>query len=218
MNSCSHPFPPNWSTEFKKGCLWKYQTFCLIHYHQLNTASENHADSCKSKHCKDQALWNGYNPLQYIWQWYPTQSHAALQIFWGTNSESFKHHIIVSQAAGQTMIASSASLANWSTIDLNIWNDAFPDHNMTYGSSSTQSLPRSWYNTQRHMNNLSRRAPLSQQRICLDWNNDPTLTAHTPSVNMTICATDVPIIPRLLIITTKQCSALTNAKGFNVNP
>jgi len=69
--------------------------------------------------------------------------------------------------------ASATGSTNWSTIDLNIWNDAFPEQSISQGLPSSQSQQRPWYNSQRSSSNQTRRISPAQQRICLDWNDDP---------------------------------------------
>ena len=77
--------------------------------------------------------------------------------------------------------ASATSSTEWSTIDLNIWNDAFPDITTNHGPSPVQSQPRSQYSTQRYTSIQTRQPPSSQQRICLDWNDDPNPTCPHPN-------------------------------------
>ena len=141
-------------------------------------AGEDHADSRKSKHRRDLSIMEWVQSFAvYLAVVSRTKPHRIADLL------GYQQRIIQASYNRQPGCwadydrqfrskASATSSTNWSTIDLNIWNDAFPDHNMTYGSS-TQSVPRSQYSTRRYTSNQTRRAPLSQQRICLDWNDDP---------------------------------------------
>ena len=68
---------------------------------------------------------------------------------------------------------SATSSTDWLTIDLNLWHDAFPYQNMTQALPPSWSQQRPQYSTQSHVSNQPRRTPPSQQRISLDWNDDP---------------------------------------------
>ena len=59
--------------------------------------------------------------------------------------------------------ASATESTNWSTVGLNTWNDTFPDQAMPLAPPSHYSGRSSQSRT-----NLP-----AQQRICLDWNDDP---------------------------------------------
>ena len=72
--------------------------------------------------------------------------------------------------------ASATSSTEWSIIDLNIWNDTFPDITTNHGPSPVQSQPRSQYSTQKYTSIQTRQSPSPQQHICLDWNDDPNPT------------------------------------------
>ena len=69
--------------------------------------------------------------------------------------------------------ASATGSTDWSTIDLNIWHDAFPEQTLTQGLPPPQSQQRPWYNTQRSSSSQPRHIFPTQQRICLDWNDNP---------------------------------------------
>jgi len=75
--------------------------------------------------------------------------------------------------------ASATSSTDWSTTDLDIWNNAFPDVSVTQGFPPSQLQPRAQYGTRRITSNQTRRSP-SQQRICLDWNDDPNPDCQHP--------------------------------------
>ena len=77
--------------------------------------------------------------------------------------------------------ASATSSIEWSTIDLNIWNNAFPGITTNHGPSPVQPQPRSQYSTQRYASAQTRQPPSPQQCICLDWNDDPNPNCPHPN-------------------------------------
>ena len=115
--------------------------------------------------------------------------------------------------------ASATSSTEWSTIDLNIWNDAFPDITTNHGPSPVQSQPRSQYSTQRYTSTQTIDSPLHHSNT-YTWIGMMTqaLLVHILSVNMTTSAIDALTIQELPITVTRQCFVLIKAKGLNVNP
>ena len=114
--------------------------------------------------------------------------------------------------------ASATSSADWSTIDLNLWHDAFPNQNMTQALPPLQSQPRPRYSTQRYASNQPRCTPSSQQRIFLDWNDDPNPDCPHPHCKYEHTCYRCTFNPRIVDKCHKSSSAQMKAKGFNTNP
>ena len=142
-------------------------------------AGEDHGDSRKPKHHRELSIMEWVQSFGvYMAVMSRTKPHRIADLL------GYQQRIIQASYNRQPgcwavydrqfrLKASATSSTDWSTIDLNLWHDAFPDQNMTQALPPSQSQPRPQYSTQRYASNQPRRTPPSQQRICLDWNDDP---------------------------------------------
>jgi len=87
--------------------------------------------------------------------------------------------------------ASATGSTNWSTIDLDTWNDAFLDQAMPLAPPS-QRLQYSG------RNNQSRTNLPAQQHICLDWNDDPNPDCPYPHCKFEHICYRCTVNPRIL--------------------
>ena len=87
--------------------------------------------------------------------------------------------------------ASASGSTNWSTIDLNTWNDAFPDQAMPLAPP----LQRLQYSGK---SSPSRTNLPAQQRICLDWNDDPNFAFPHPNCKFEHICYRCAVNPRIL--------------------
>jgi len=136
------------------------------------------------------------------------------------------HHPCVIQSSTRPMAvydrqfrlkASVTSSTYWSTTDLDIWNNAFLAVNITQGFPPSQWQPKAQYGTRRITSNQTRCSP-SQQRICLDWNDDPNPDCQHPHCKYKHTCYRCAYNPRITDNDHKTTFCPNKGKNHNANP